>query len=76
MKLFLLEVIDDDKGFGLDCNYGFVIRAKDEETARKYAANHAADEGPKVWLNTVFTTCIEIQDEGEGGIILMDFRAG
>ncbi len=56
MKLFLVKGIIDEPGrnvFGYDCSHGFVIRAKDEDEARKLASLEAGDEGAEVWFDKV-----------------------
>jgi hypothetical protein len=76
MKLFKLYCVDNP---GWDCNHGFVIRAKDEISARNLAQTHIADERSEskdFWLGAKFSTCEEITVKGESEIILNDFNAG
>jgi hypothetical protein len=59
-----------------DCNDGFVIRAGSEVTARFWASQKAADEGPNTWIDTTHSTCEPLEQDGESGVILIDFNAG
>jgi hypothetical protein len=68
---------------------GLVIRAQDEPAARALAQAHAGHEGlgvyrelgasedevaSDVWLNSTWTSCDELEVEGESGVILVDKR--
>lgn len=65
--------------------FGFVIRAKDEKSAREYADANAGEEnrggflGKRAitrhpWLDTDYTTCTQLIAEGKEGIIIEDKR--
>jgi len=70
MKLWLLELIGYSS---YDYALGFVIRAETEEDAREQAQEHAGDEGYKAWADKERSSCIELEAEGELGVILRDF---
>jgi hypothetical protein len=73
MKLWLLEAkgaVDYDE---FDA---YVIRAEDEEGARKIAAEKPGASGPKKWLNPRRSICTELTADGEPGLILGSFNAG
>lgn len=84
MKLWLLESRDDSpiNIWGYDTHAGFVIRAKTEKDAREIAHGRSywnenmdhPNEAP--WLDPDYTTCNELKQSGEPGVILSDFRAG
>ena len=76
MKLFKLYCVESP---GWDCNHGFVVRAKDEQSARTLAQTQISDErgdSKEFWLEAKFSTCEEITVKGEAEIILNDFNAG
>jgi hypothetical protein len=83
MKLWILKPIDEKKMMeqkGLiikrwtwDCAWGFVVRAKDEQDARRKAADDAGDEGCDAWLDAKLTSCMNLTNNGESGIIIRDF---
>lgn len=78
MKLWLLERLDADLGDDApkhyeEC-YGFVVRAKDEESAR--AMVQGGDElarCPNFWRDARFSSCVELHAHGEPGVIMTDF---
>lgn len=64
--------------------FGFIVRAKTEEEARKMANEQGGDEtgpvrnrvyrtGGDPWLNPEYSTCEELSKEGEAGVIMRDF---
>jgi hypothetical protein len=59
-----------------DCNDGFVIRAETEADARKIASEQRGDEGSEVWLSSEKSTCDELLQSGDVGVVLQDFHAG
>lgn len=76
MKLFKLYCVE---GPGWDCNYGFIVRAKDEQSARALAQFEISDESyesKEFWLDPKFSTCEEVSVKGEAEVILNDFHAG
>lgn len=78
MKLWLLRPISDEHSVWVpwyDKTFGFVVRAEDEDSARKYAAEEAGYEGGDVWLDPNFTTCEELTPEGDPGIVIEDYRS-
>lgn len=58
-----------------DCNNGFVIRAESRSDARWLASKEKGDEGPDVWLSEDTSSCEELLQSGEPGVILIDFNA-
>jgi len=66
-------------------NFGFIIRADNEKEAREIAHKNAGDENrgeflrEKIantnmpWLDEKYSTCFEISNEGEKGLIMQDF---
>ena len=84
MKLWLLRPIEGkDDMFGWDCNWGFVIAAKTEQDARLMASQESGGENYTLldgvefspWLKEDITTCRELTDNEEEGVILVDFHA-
>lgn len=72
-----------------DKAFGFVIRAETETDARKLANANAGDENeiPLVqfvsgisdvkepWLNSKYSTCVELTAEGTNEVVIKDFHA-
>ena len=87
MKLWILKPADLVLGKEnpwepwYDKCFGFVIRAEDEASARLAANEQAGDEvypdsGEKTaWLDPSYSTCDELQTDGEAGILMKDFRS-
>jgi hypothetical protein len=74
MSLFKLERIGRTSP-GL--NYGLVVRAKDEEEARRLAANLLAELSVRerdIWSNPAFSKCKPIDPEGPAEVIIQDTR--
>ncbi len=77
MKLWLLRPQNErDDRWDWDCAYGFVVRAATEDHARRYAAGQAGDEGEDTWMSQAVTTCEELTQDGDPGVVLQDFNAG
>ena len=74
MKLWKIERLSNDVGY--DEFDSFIIRAENETEARVIAAENCADEGTTVWLDSRYSTCKEINKEGEKEVILSSFKAG
>jgi len=85
MRLYILRAIEsnNDQEQGpwnpwYDKYFGFVIRAKNPNSARKLAHSNAGDEkffgDDSVWLNKNYTSCKELKSEGEEDLIIEDFR--
>ena len=86
MKLFILrpitELDNDPWDPWYDKAFGFVIRANDEEEARKIADSNAGDENERYitiknnhpWLDEKYSTCNELTTDGESELIITDFR--
>lgn len=70
IKLYLIRPREDltTKAFG------FVIRAKNENEARKLAYENGHDE-KNGWLDSKYSTCEELKNDGEAGLIMEDFHA-
>lgn len=82
MKLWLLRPIkglsDDPWKPWYDKHHGFVIRAKNEESARVMANANSRDENfgrGEVWTNPKYSTCIELTKTGKSEIIMIDSRS-
>ena len=58
-----------------DKNFGFVIRAKNEASARQIAADNASDEGKDAWLKAEFSDCRILTAVGESGVVETNFAA-
>lgn len=86
MKLWILKPIDEKsrvtteglsvKRWTWDCAWGFVVRALTEQAARRKAADESGDEGRDAWLDTELTTCVELTNEGDPGVVMKDFLSG
>lgn len=77
-KLYLLRPIDDEAGNWepwYDKAFGFVVRAADELEARSFAMLKAGDEGSDVWVDASQTSCEALENEGEKGILIQDFKS-
>lgn len=89
MKLFLLRPIgyhDEWHETGpwnpwYDKVFGHVVRAPDEQTARRIADEHAGDENRDrslrerhPWLDPEISACVELTADGEPGHIIYDHR--
>lgn len=74
MKLYILKRLIGRPVY--DANNGFVIRAHDAADARRMASENNGDEGAATWLDPDLSTCAELTDDGERGVILQDFNAG
>jgi len=65
--------------------FGFIVRAETEAEARKYADVNAREEnigeflGEKMsetkhpWLDENYSTCIEMNSDGNAGVIMLEF---
>ena len=61
-----------------DKSFGFIVRAETEAEARKYADENAGNEnsGTKTpWLDEKYSTCVELNSNGEAGMIMKDFAS-
>jgi hypothetical protein len=80
MKLWLLEPNSNLKPEAdpwmpwFDKIHRFVIRARDEKSAREIASEHSRDEQREVWLDPFFSSCTELKPKGDVGIVCQDFR--
>jgi hypothetical protein len=90
MKLWLLRPVIES---GLwdpwyDKAFGFVVRAKTEEQARKLAEdacgeesqNHYSADGDVVpmmqaWIDPSYSTCVELTADGDKMVIIRDFAS-
>jgi hypothetical protein len=77
MRLWILRPIDE----GVEPWYpwmehrmfGFVVRAKDESTARVLAATHALGEGPRAWLAAQSSTCVKLTADGPAEVVMDNY---
>ncbi len=86
MKLWILRPIDektildasnpDSRRWSWDCAWGFVVRARDEQSARKHAADECGDEGEGAWLDPGLTSCVPLAGKGAAGVVMKDFLSG
>lgn len=74
MNLYLLLPVRDWEPW-YDKNFGFVVRADCEDTARRIASKEASDEGADVWLNSGLTTCEPINGVGEHCVVIRNHRS-
>ena len=68
-----------------DKAFGFVVRAKNEVEARQFAAADAGDEAPSKWfksdddfnpwLDSNYSSCTELTNEGVSDVVLRDFMS-
>jgi hypothetical protein len=70
-----------------DKAFGFVVRAETETDARRLAHGDAGVEnrgrflGERIakttepWLNSDYSTCVEITSDGSAGVVIRDFCA-
>jgi len=66
-----------DQHWGYDCTYAAVIRAKSEQEAREIASKSlSGDQGNAVWLDEALTDCSEVTQDGEPGVLIVDFLSG
>jgi hypothetical protein len=86
MKLWILKPNANDKLLPnpwepwYDKAFAFVIRANTESEARQIADKSAGDENSEIanlypWLNSTYSTCLELKSDGESGMILRDFAS-
>lgn len=52
--------------------FGMIVRAASERSARSIAAENCAEEGEEAWLNSDYSTCIELVPEGNASVIMVD----
>jgi len=83
MKLWLLQPIHDLPESTdpwepwYDKTFGFVVRAETEEQARQFAHDEGANENrsiitTKPWKDARYSTCVELSEAGEPGVIIED----
>ncbi len=84
MKLWLLKARKDlpsgDSPWEpwYDKHFGFVVRAETEEQARQIAHESAGYENYgqlQPWLNSKYSECAELLQDGAAGMVLEDFHA-
>lgn len=83
MNFYLLEPVknlgeDNPWNPWYDKSFGFLIRAESELDARQQADNQAGDENRNAvhpWLDEKYSTCVNLNDVEETGVILQDFRS-
>jgi hypothetical protein len=80
MKLYLLKKRDGNTiptEIGTYNAYdGFVVRAKDEASARRLAMDKEYGTHSRDWLNTDIVSCTEVSKVGNADVILASFKAG
>lgn len=78
MKLWILRPIDPNGGPWFpwyDKAFGFVVRAESEKEARELVAFDAGDESWEAWVDSKYSSCVELTPIGEREIIIKDFAA-
>lgn len=76
MKLYLLRPRDEFDGpweTWYDKAFGFVVRAENEEIARKLASEECGDEKENAWTDATYSDCKELTFDGEAQVIIRDF---
>lgn len=88
MKLWLSRPIESSGLWGpwYDKCFGFVVRAKTEERARKLAEDASGDESAytyldgggtkkivRAWEESHHSTCVELTTEGDEMVVIRDF---
>jgi len=73
MRLWKLEQVEEVYA---DEMRACIVRAPDEQEARKLAGASAVDEGAEMWLDASRVTCQEVTVEGEARMILCDVYEG
>lgn len=72
MKLWNLKNL----ALGLDIVAEFLVRAENEDDARRIASERAGDEGPGCWLDPASSSCEAITVKGKTGIVVRAFVPG
>lgn len=80
-NLYLLRAIATPSSpfyrISYDVHSGFVVRAETEDEARDFANKEVSNEREYgLWLNPVFSTCVQLNPDGEPGVILKDYYEG
>jgi len=52
--------------------FKMVVRAEDEESARKMAADSSGFEGGEAWIDSKYSSCLILNKEGEEEVIVID----
>jgi hypothetical protein len=83
MKLWILNpTAEGQKRITYDCYNAFIVRAKTENSARNYAASRkgyesrAMPKGSSFWKDPALSTCTELTNEGDAGIVIASYLAG
>ena len=63
-----------------DKSFGFIVRAENEENARKIADENSGDENGEhgiehPWIDPQYSSCNILYSEGEECLIMEDFRS-
>lgn len=85
MRIWILQPVDHNDGCHDRCArgscpwspwydkaFGFVVRAADEGSARRFAADASGDEG-RAWLDAKLATCAPLDEHGEEGVVMRDY---
>lgn len=78
-QLYILNPIPGVSWSEYDTNYGIVVRAESESEARAFAQAVISDEKgihADAWLNPRVTSCDVLPQDGDTGVIIVDFNAG
>lgn len=83
MKLYELRPVDglsiDDSPWlpFYEKSFGFIVRAENEEQARRIATEYGGKEirkNKEAWLNPELSSCNELLPEGEADLVMRDFK--
>ena len=77
MKLYLLKLIEHPAGY--DYTRSAVVRVKSRRDARRLLAEthkQFQTNTPELWLDETKSSCEEVREHGNRGIVLEDFLAG
>ena len=76
MNIYLLRPFNTESGPWkpwYDKAFGFVVRAANEEEARRFASLEHGDEGQFPWFDKLATSCEILNGEGPEGVIIKDY---
>ena len=89
MKLFLLRPVEAGQGPKdnnpwnpwFDKSFGHIVRAENEQQARELVIEHSGDEKRELendlnpWLDSKYSTCVELTADGIAEHIMVDFAS-
>ncbi len=84
MRLWILRAIDTNPVGNpwepwYDKCFAFVVRAESETAARQIADKNAGDENctnyQHPWMDSAYSTCDPLMEDGEEGLVIQDYRS-